>query len=420
MSPPREADVAVIGAGAAGLAAAREAKALGLSVAVIEAKDRIGGRAHTDTTTLGLPWDRGAMWMQNAARNPFVAEAERLGFAYHDSPARSVLWNRRRWADDALRHERDAYCEAAFDAIARAGAAGFDGPASEVMPRDPRFQAMFDSWFAALVGVEPERVSAIDYARFEYGDVSYPLADGYGALLARVFAEVEVALSTPATLVRWGGRGVAVETPRGTLRARAAIVTLSTSLLAAGALAFDPPLPEETRTACAAVPLGEAEKVALAFSRDVFGIGDHLQLHLVHDTRESARFQLRYFGRNLAIAYFAGSFARELAAAGEDAMIDFARERLTEVFGADIVKALTGAAATRWSFDPNIGGAYSCALPGHASAREALSRPIAERLFLAGEACSLDSYGTVHGAHASGIDAARAVVKRIGAGKRMA
>jgi monoamine oxidase len=198
------------------------------------------------------------------------------------------------------------------------------------------------------------------------------------------------------------------------VRGRAAIVAASTAVLAAGRIDFDPPLPLEIQEAIAALPLGEAEKVAVAFSRDVFGRSELDHLSFVHDTLEAVRFFIRPFGHDLAIAYIAGRFARALSDEGEAAMIAFAEDRLVDVFGADIRRHRIGAAATGWLRDPDIGGGYSCALPGKAAARAVLATPVGDRLFFAGEACSLRSYGTIHGAYESGVAAARAVAATLG------
>jgi len=410
----------VIGAGAAGLGAARTAAELGLAVLVLEAKARVGGRAHTDTRTLGVPWDRGAHWLHAAARNPFTRLAERWGFAYERAPAPGRLWRAGGFDPDAHAEVRQYYVEA-FAAIEAAGARGLDLAAAEVIPEHPRFRPMFDAWFAALAGVEPERMSTLDYWRYDESGGNYRVAAGYGALVARYGAGLAVRLGTTVNRLRWGGDGVVVETTRGDLRADAAIVTASTNVLAAGGIAFQPPLPRWKHEAFVAVPVGEANKVALAFDRDVFDAPEPYHLHFEHATPATVRFEIRPFGRNLAIGYLGGRFAAEMEAAGHAAMADFALEQLVAVFGSGLRRHLTAAASTAWCGDPEIRGGYSCARPGEAHQRPLVAEPLAGRVFFAGEACSLDGFGAVHGAHASGIAAARAVARTrrgTGAGRR--
>jgi monoamine oxidase len=405
-------DLVVVGAGAAGLAAARSALACGLTVAVLEAKDRIGGRAHTDTETFGVPWDRGAHWLHHAHHNPFTAFADQEGFAYQQSPIPRRLWGGG-WADAALEAELGDYYERAFAAIDRAGTAGLDVAASEVIPPHPRFRAMFESWSAALSGADPERISTLDYGRYDADAGNWRVVGGYGALVARFGAGLPVELATPARRIRWDGSEVTVETARGTLCARAVIVTFSTNVLASGRIAFAPPLPAWKQEALAAVPVGEANKVALAFEGDLPGPPRPYFLHLEHATHEAMRFEIGALGRDLVIGYLGGRFAAELEAAGPDAMAAFATDKLALVFGGNARKQIRRVAATGWVGDPHIMGGYSFALPGKAHLRPLLAVPLAERVFFAGEACSIEAFGTVHGARASGEAAAQLVAERL-------
>ena len=161
------------------------------------------------------------------------------------------------------------------------------------------------------------------------------------------------------------------------------------------------------------MPLGEADKVAIAFERDLFGAGDDYRLHIEHRTRAAIRFEFRPFDRGLALGYLAGAFAAELEAAGPDAMAAFALDQLVQVFGSDLRRHVRAVATTAWCTDPDIRGGYSCARPGRAHLRPQLAAPLAEHLFFAGEACSLDAYGTVHGAARSGAVAAEAIARRL-------
>lgn len=406
-------DVAVIGAGVAGLAAGRTLLEAGLRVAVLEAKHRVGGRAYTETRTLGAPWDHGAHWLHDQERNFFVAYAEAEGIPFEPVTYQRLLWDGGGWASAELRREYDAYCDRAFAAVRRAGAAGTDVAASEVVPDHPVFRRMFDSWYTAVAGVEPERNSTVDYARYRENSGNRRVRGGYGALVARYGAKVPVRLSTPVGRIDWSGPGVAVETPGGTLRARAAIVTVSTNVMAAGGVAFAPELPDAVRQAIADVPTGEAEKVAFTFGRDVFGLPDNTRVGYVSDTMATTRFQINPYGENLAIAYFAGRFAAELVEAGAAAMIDYSTERLVEIFGADARAAITGAATTGWCADPHTRGGYSCARPGRAESRKLFLEPVADRIWFAGETCSIEAYGTVHGARDSAVRAATRIVEMV-------
>ena len=405
-------DLIIVGAGAAGLAAARRARELGLTVIVLEAKDRIGGRAHTDTRSLGIPWERGANWLHEADRNLFRRYADLAGFAYEQQPPERRLWSNGGF-DTALRAELDACEEAALAAIDAAGAAGKDVAAAEVIPPNPRFRPLLEPWFAAMNGIEAERMSAVDSARAGLTGRNYRLEAGYGALLAHYGRGVPVEITTPAQRIRWGDRLLRIDTARGRLTAAAVILTVSTNVLAGGRIAFDPPLPAARREALAAVPTGQAAKIALAFTRNVFELEAPFFLRIDHPSHGAFIFEIRPFGRELAIGHLGGPWGVEAEAAGPAAMAGLALDALAHAFGSALRKHLRAFATTAWGSDPDILGGYSCALAGKAHLRPLLAQPLEERLFFAGEACSLHAYGTAHGAAETGIAAAEVVARTL-------
>ena len=405
-------DLIIVGAGAAGLAAARRARELGLSVVVLEAKDCIGGRVHTDTESLGIPWERGANWLHEAERNLFRRYADAAGFAYERDPPERRLWSNGGF-DGALRAELDAHEDAALAAVEAAAAAGKDVAAAAVIPPDPRFRPLLEPWFAVINGVEAERTSTVDFARARLAGRNLRVAAGYGALLAHYGRGVPVELTTPALRIRWGESLLRIDTTRGRLTAAAAILTISTNVLASGRIAFDPPLPAARREALAAVPTGQAAKIALAFSRNVFELEAPFFLRIDHPSHGAFIFEIRPFGRELAIGHLGGPWAVEAEAAGSDAMAGLALDALAHAFGSALRKHLRAFATTAWGSDPDVLGGYSCALAGKAHLRALLAQPLEERLFFAGEACSLHAYGTAHGAAETGIAAAEAVARTL-------
>lgn len=400
-------DVAVIGAGAAGLAAARTAHEAGLEVTVLEAKGRTGGRGLTRHEPLGVPFDRGCTWLHSASVNPFTALADRLGFAYRRQSRTRRIHMGTRWASDAERAEWLAYEQRNAAAILAAGRAGRDIAVAEVIERDSRWSPLYAFWVAITSGIAPEAGSTLDFANYEDTDENWPVRDGFGALIARVGDGLPVSLNTPVTRIDRGGRGVRLTTPRGTLSARAAIVTVSTAVLASGRIVFDPPLPDWKQDAIAGLPLGMANKIAFAFDSNALGVPANSSAHMLAETPETIGFQLRPFGRNIAVGHVGGPFASALERAGEAAMIDYGLERLAAMFGSDIRRHVVASTATAWETDRDIGGGYSAALPGHGHRRAALAAPLDDRLFFAGEAASTRFYSTAHGAYLTGVEAAR-------------
>jgi len=405
-------EVAIIGAGAAGLAAARTLQGAGVRVIILEAKDRIGGRAFTDVDSVGIAWDTGAHWLHDQGRNFFARYAESEGIPLVPVVENRHVWSGADWAEEVLIDDYDSYCDLAFDRIAALGVAYQDQAVGNALPPHHLFRPTFESWYAALSGMEPDRSSAHDDWQYRDDTGNKRVWCGYGALLARYATGIPVETATPIRRIDWSGPGVAIETDRGRLVAPVAIVTVSNAVLGQDVITFLPALPDTFLGAVEGIPLGEAEKVAFAFDRDVFGLED-AHLAFLHTTPEIARFQIRPFGENIAVAYMAGRFARDIAAAGEAAMTDFAIDQLVEVFGSTIRREITSTKTTGWCADPHIGGGYSSALPGAAEGRKLLAEPLGGRLYFAGEAHTVDAYGTVHGAHRSGTETAGRVLSRL-------
>ncbi|HEY7688498.1 MAG TPA: NAD(P)/FAD-dependent oxidoreductase [Dongiaceae bacterium] len=402
-----EVEVAVIGAGAAGLAAARTLTDLGRRVIVLEARDRIGGRALTDTGSFGVPVDLGCAWLHSADENPWREQARRLGFTVIE---RNPVWqgrvgNRRIGNDDrAPWHEAIGRW---FGAISAAGEEGLDVPASAVVGQG-EFRKLFESVVTWACGVELHELSTLDYSRYRNTGFDWPVREGYGALIARYGEGLPVRLATPVSLVRWGGQRLRLETPAGPVEARAAIVTAPVSLLQAGGLAFDPPLPPARQQAIADIKVGVANKVFMAVDGNPFGMPDSSYGSSRLDDRRTAGLMFRPFGDALAGGYLGGDLAEELDVAGEAATIEFVIGEFAAVFGADIRRHFGKTIATRWFSDPWARGGYSAAKPGHADARKVFAAPIDDRLYFAGEACSVEDFGTAHGAYLTGVAAARA------------
>ncbi len=399
-------DVAIVGAGAAGLAAARTACDLGLRTVVLEAKDRVGGRAYTESASLGVPFDHGCRWLHSASRNPFVGIARALGYApYLEQRVRQVFLGDRR-ADAVEIAEWTDFAQRNFRAMETAGDDGRDVPATEVIERGGRWSALFDAWCAMMTAFNADAVSTLDYARYVDTKENWVVPQGFGTLIARYGAGLPVTLNAPVSRISWGGPRLTLTTPQGTVEARTAIVTASTAVLAGGAIRFDPALPDWKQAAIEAMPVGAANKVGFALRRDVFGEPEGRFSIFSSDTADAMHFHVRPCGDPVVGAYVGGRVCDALEKDGPAAMTALALERLKAIFGADIEKEIAGSVATGWRGDPFIGGAYSLARPGQAHRRADLATPLAERLFFAGEATHIDFYSTAHGAYLSGVAAA--------------
>jgi monoamine oxidase len=395
-------DVAIVGGGAAGIAAARRLVERRRSVLLIDALPRLGGRAHS-ADVAGFPTDLGCGWLHSARRNPLAALAQAQGEVVDHSEGawRRQLENIHFPAADQQR------AWAAYEAL-KARLRRDPPPsdrAGDAIARDDRWRPYLDALSSFVNGTELDRLSAADFLAFEdaAGEENWRLPGGYGAFIARLGASLPTALDTAVRAIS-DRKGVELETDRGTIRARAAIVTISTAVLGRGDIRFEPALDDHLQAATR-LPLGLANKVFLSIAepRDV-----PAESHLLGrpDRTATGSYYLRPFGRPFVETYLGGACARDLEAAGDAAATAFAIDELRDLLGADFARGLSPLAVTRWGHAPTIGGSYSHACPGHAQARAVLAAPPSERLCFAGEACSELDFSTAHGAWHSGLAAA--------------
>jgi monoamine oxidase len=238
-----EYDVVVVGAGAAGLAATRTLVGRGLRVIALEASGRIGGRAWTDTETFGVPFDRGCAWLHSGDINPWREIARRLDFTVVEQKQvwRSRVGSRR--LSPAEEADWDRAIAARFAAIAAAGADGADVAASAVAPAAGTWDPLIDAVISWYTSVDAHELSTRDFHNILDTDIDWPIVEGYGALVERYGQDLPVSLATSVTKIGWGGSDIIAESSGGSVRARAAIIAVPTSVLARGSIRFDPPLP---------------------------------------------------------------------------------------------------------------------------------------------------------------------------------
>ena len=267
---------------------------------------------------------------------------------------------------------------------------------------------------ANATGKDLKELSAIDKIRAQDRSAALSCRQGLGTLIAKLGEGLPLSLATPATRVSWSGRDVTVETPAGKIAARAAILTASTNVLTAGSIKFTPEIPKRTLDAASKVSLGSYDHVVLQLPGNPLGLSrDDVVIEQSKDARTA--FMIANMGASsLCSIDVAGSFGRDLSAQGEAAMVAFAVEWLTKLFGSDVAKAVRKSAATRWNAAPFALGAMSAAVPGGQPSRKILMEPVGS-LFLAGEAAHETLWGTVDGAWESGERAAEAALRKIGA-----
>jgi monoamine oxidase len=408
-----EVDVVIVGAGTAGLAAAKALGRSGKTFTLFEAQDRIGGRARTVMEPFGMPFDWGCAWIHAADRNPFFDEARaaNLTLQYHDPNLDRIYFNGRRasaaemanvFAADFIMAKRMEKISAG-DELSAHMEATFFGQASAT------YQGPMD--FAQDI----DEISIEDIKKAADLDPNFLVKEGFGAAVARWGSGVPVELSTPVKRIRWDGPGVAAETARGEVRARAAIVTASTGVLAYGGLRFAPELPAPVEEAIHNLPMGLLAKIPVEIAGDRLGVAPFEDILIERSGHHDIYFLGFPFESDLMVGFVGGDFAWELTAAGERAAIDFASQCLARAFGSSVEAKIKRAAMTDWGANPWVRGAYAAARPGCAPARRTLMEPVGNRIFFAGEALGGPLIQTCAGARFSGEHAAIAAMKGLGA-----
>jgi monoamine oxidase len=415
-SLPREADIVVIGAGAAGIAAARRIMAANRRVIVVEAASQIGGRCLTDTATFDVPFDRGARWLHNPDTNPMIKLARNAGLDISQAPLGQKIRIGRRYARAGETEEFLAALVRANRAIDEASRGKSDVACAAVLPKDLGDWAGTAEFVlgANATGKDLRDISVIDKARAQERNAAIACRQGLGTLIAKLGEQVPVSLSSPARRIAWSGRDVMVETPAGKVAARAAVITVSSNVLTAGNIKFTPDIPKRQLDAAAKLSLGSYDRIALQLPGNPLGLArDDIIIEQSSSTRTALLFA-NMGGSSLCSIDVAGSFGRDLAAQGEPAMVAFAVEWLSKLFGSEAASAVKKSSATRWDAAPFALGAMSSAAPGAQPSRKILTEPIG-CMFLAGEATHETLWGTVDGAWESGERAAEAALRKIGA-----
>jgi monoamine oxidase len=408
MSLPSSVDVAIIGAGAAGLGAAHALQNSGLSVIVLEARDRVGGRAHTILAAPDIVFDLGCGWLHSADKNSFVGIAKQLNFEIDKT---RPPWREQSFDTGFPHSERQdfiAALDAFYDRAEEAAQSGGDDTASRYLEPGNRWNPMIHAISTFVNGCELDQVSIQDMQAYEDTEINWRVRRGYGALMTAYGAPCPLALNTEVTLIDHSGPRVRIETSRGTLSASKVIVTVPTNLIADEAIRFHPALPAKVEAA-RGLPLGVDDKVMLALDEpDALPKDGNLRGATMRTAMGS--FHLRPFGQPCIEGFFGGTFARELEDLGDGAFAAESIDQIVALLGSDFRRKLTPLAESRWAQDPFARGAYSHALPGRAGARAVLAAPVDGRLFFAGEATSPNFFSTAHGARDSGERAAGEII----------
>ena len=403
--------VVVIGAGMAGLAAARRLADGGMDVTVVEARDRIGGRMWTNTA-LGVPIDLGAAWIHGTEGNPLVELADQVGARRVETDFDNValLQGGSEVSPDAVQAALTRWQDIAGQLVALGGDAGPDESVADGLTDVADLNDPLIAWCASTeiqgeYAADPDELSLKWFANEgEFGGPDVILPGGYQELAQHLARGLNIQLGSEVSRVAHNDSGVRIETAQGAVEADRVIVTVPLGVLKADTIAFDPPLSEDKRGAIERLGFGLLDKVVLKFDQpfwpdnDVIGLvgsGEPVSMLINGETFAEAP---------LLVGLRGGRDARE-----REALSD--QDAVAQVVTALNAPTPTGSLVTRWAADPFARGSYSFIAVGSSpDDMRTLGEPVNDRLAFAGEATNPEFFGTVHGAYQSGIREAERIL----------
>lgn len=414
--------VIVIGAGVSGLAAARLLVDAGSEVVVLEARDRLGGRLHTDRS-LGTPVEMGANWIHGTEKNPLTALAKAAGAKTFVTDSddkmevfrpggKSVPDNELEAAE--VRYERlldridDDIDEDTDIALSRAIEAR-----DPAFFRDPLLGWVMTDETESDQGAPADAISAYWFdedSAFEGPEVVLP--GGYDAILAPLARGLDIRLKAPVTRVSRVADGVVVESTAGRFEADHVVCSLPLGVLKAGNVIFDPPLPAPHADAIRRMGMGTVTRASIEFAEGFWPTEPHYFGHVaaVRGRWPTILNHKAITGRNILSAIATGPYAVLADTMTPEALKADLLAALADLFGRKLPEP-TGFVVSNWSRDAFAGGAYSVIAPGSTPTDFAtLAKGIDNRLFLTGEHTDFAHHATVHGAYLSGQRSAKAIL----------
>lgn len=403
-------DVAIVGAGSAGIAAARRLLASGLSVTVLEARDRMGGRTVTRPFK-GHPVDLGAHWLHAGPINPLVKLGHLRGEPLRRAPVNGHFFVRGRPGSRAERAALDRAFDMADRAMTQAAKAREDQPAARALPpMGPQGRRV--AAIHGLVSGRPlDEVSLHDFPSMEYSDNLF-IAGGLGTYLRRLGRDLPVRLGAAVHAIDWSGQEVRIDSSAGTLQARAVIVTTPMAVLQRDGIRFAPALPNTVNEAVHGFTQGVYEHVILHWPDAPFRGADRLA-SLTGTRRQPPGLLTRIDGTPFHFFELDQPTAAAFDRRDRHTPFRYAREVLAEHFGHRAIRNLSALHSTAWRHDPWSRASWAVVPPGHYAIRDILKAPVGDRIWFAGEALSRAQWGTAGGAWEEGERAAGEVIAQL-------
>jgi monoamine oxidase len=402
-----EHPIVIIGAGAAGLAAAQQLRKAGFDPLVLEARNRIGGRIWTDRSR--APVEFGAEFIHGEYATTWeLVRAGQIEVQEWSGPRHYAL-NGQRLPDEQDTALKDRTSEL-FEAVER-----YTGPdisvdqvlAASSQPGEAAI-GYTQRWFANLEGADTSLLSASQLANehrlTSAGPTNFRFVNGYDQIVHALADGLEIRLNNPVEQIDWSEQGATLTLAKGKqIVAKKLLITVPIGVLQTGRPHFAPALPAEKQQAIQAIPMGHVTKVILWFKQsfwEPFG-------YLSTDGKVATWWPSGTAAQPALTGYTGGPKALALDALDESEAVALSLGEIVSLFGHRARELFLGGQRVSWSKDPWSEGAYTYSQVGMGDARAMLAAPIADTLFFAGEATLTNGHlATVHGAIESGRRAA--------------
>lgn len=416
---PTNPDVVIIGAGTAGIQAAKTLHSKGISFIVVEADGRIGGRVYTHNDIFGVPFDMHAHWMSYPPGNPLIDYAKDNGFDVYKDPRESRSFVGDREATKEEYKDLNKTYDTFYRKIKTSAkyVTGDDDNARTALGEE-FFNSPWGYTVASNYGVWGMAQNSKDYSPVDWwnsvgGEDVWFCREGYGSVVAHYGKDIPVSLNTAVTEINWQGDGVKVTTTAGTIKSKAVILTVSVGVLAKNHIKFTPELPVEKQQAIDGIDMGVMDYIGLHFTEDVFGFGADVYVDQQQHDEHGVGYMVNMNGNNLVYAYVGGDQAKALENQGMEVTISYGLDGMKSMLGNDIEKKFIKGFATATGKIPLYEGSYSTAKPGKQPMRAVLRQTLADKLFFSGEACHPTQWATANGGLNAGKISAKQAARYI-------